>query len=46
MTEAQWRAFHDALLEHNALANAVDVKTAGALRFLDQVDDDGELKWP
>ena len=46
MTEAQWQAFHDSLLEHNALANAVDVRSAFTVLFLDQVYDEGNLRWP
>ena len=46
MTEVQWQAFHDSLLEHNALANAVDVRSAFTVLFLDQVYDDGNLRWP
>jgi ABC-type nitrate/sulfonate/bicarbonate transport system substrate-binding protein len=46
MTEAQWQAFHDSLLEYNALPNAVDVGSAFTLSLLDKVYDEGELQWP
>ena len=46
MSEAQWQDFHDSLLEYSGLPNAVDVKTAFTVRFLDRVYDDGNLRWP
>ncbi len=46
MTEEQWQAFHDSLLEHQALPNPVDVKSAFTDRFLEQIYRSGKLQWP
>ncbi len=47
MTSEQWRAFHDSLLEHDALPAAQDVDSAFTDAFIERVyDDDGNLRWP
>ena len=46
MTEEQWRAFHDSLLEYGALTRSVDIDSAFADRFLKEVYSEGTLRWP
>jgi ABC-type nitrate/sulfonate/bicarbonate transport system substrate-binding protein len=46
MTEAQWKALYDMLLEFEALPNAFDYRTAYSDRFLREVYEGGELRWP
>jgi ABC-type nitrate/sulfonate/bicarbonate transport system substrate-binding protein len=46
MTEEQWRAFHDFLTGHEALAKPIDVTKVYTDRFLKEIYDRGELKWP
>ncbi len=46
MTEAQWRALHRSLVEHEALAKPVDPASAFTDRFLREIYEDGKLLWP
>lgn len=46
MTDGQWRALYDYLLEFDALPNPFDYKDAFTDRFLREVYDEGELSWP
>lgn len=46
MTDGQWRALYDYLLEFDALPNPFDYKDAFTDRFLREVYDEGELRWP
>ena len=46
MTDGQWRALYDYLLEFDALPNPFDYKDAFTDRFLRGVYDEGELTWP
>ena len=46
MTDAQWEALYDQLLEFEALPKAFDYKTAYTDRFLRAVYKGGELQWP
>ena len=46
MTEAQWRALYEQLVEFEALPRPFDYRTAYTDRFLRTVYDGGELRWP
>ena len=46
MTDGQWRALYDYLLEFEALPNPFNYKDAFTDRFLREVYDEGELSWP
>ena len=46
MTDEQWMALYDYLLEWDALPNPFDYKDAFTDRFLRGVYDEGELSWP
>ncbi|MBI2165566.1 MAG: ABC transporter substrate-binding protein [Chloroflexi bacterium] len=46
MSEEQWQAFHDSLLEYQALPGSVDVKSAFTDRFLKEIYRGGKLRWP
>jgi ABC-type nitrate/sulfonate/bicarbonate transport system substrate-binding protein len=44
MTEAQWKALQDALVEYNGIDGAVDVKKVFTTDFLSRIYQDGKLK--
>ena len=46
MTDEQWQALYDHLLEFEALPGPYDFKTAYTDRFLQAVYEDAELVWP
>ena len=46
MTDAQWKALYDHLLEFEALPGTFDYQTAYTDRFLRAIYEDGELCWP
>ena len=46
MTAEQWKAFHDSLLNYDALSAPQDVETAFDDSFLKEIYGDGELQWP
>ena len=46
MTAEQWEAFHDSLLNYDALSAPQDVGTAFNDSFLKEIYRDGELEWP
>ena len=46
MTDGQWMALYDYLLEFDALPNSFDYKEAFTDSFLRGVYDEGELSWP
>ena len=46
MTDEQWRALYDHLLEYEALPKPFDYRTAYADGFLEAVYKDGKLRWP
>ena len=46
MTEEQWAGLQATLLEYEALAKPVDVKTVYTDQFLKDIYDDGRLEWP
>jgi ABC-type nitrate/sulfonate/bicarbonate transport system substrate-binding protein len=46
MTDGQWMALYDYLLDFDALPNPFDYKEAFTDRFLRRVYDEGELSWP
>lgn len=46
MTDAQWKAVYDQLIEFEALPKPFDYQTAFTTRFLEEIYDDNELKWP
>ena len=46
MTDAQWKALYEHLLEFEALPGPFDYQTAYADRFLRAIYEDGELRWP
>ena len=46
MTENQWRAFHDSLLNYDALSAPQDLETAFDDSFLKEIYRDGKLEWP
>lgn len=46
MTAEQWRAFHDSLLEHEALTGPTDVSSAFTDRFIRETYTSGKLNWP
>jgi ABC-type nitrate/sulfonate/bicarbonate transport system substrate-binding protein len=45
-TADQWQAFHDSLLEHGGIRQAVAVDTVFTSRILQSVYKDGALVWP
>lgn len=46
MTDQQWKALYDHLIQYEALAKPFDYKTAYTDQFLEAVYDEGELIWP
>ena len=46
MTDEQWMALYDQLLEFNALPRPFDYRTAYTDRFLRSVYDGNKLRWP
>ena len=46
MTSEQWQSFHDSLLQHEGLPQAVDVESVFTTQFLDAIYEDGALQWP
>ncbi len=46
MTDGQWKALYDHLIEFEALPNPVDYRTAFDDSFLERVYEDGKLVWP
>jgi len=46
MTGDEWRALHDLLVEHGALAKSIDITGAYADRFLKEIYIGGKLQWP
>ena len=46
MTEDQWQEFHDSLIEHGALPASQDVSSAFTDQFLEDIYEDGKVKWP
>ncbi len=47
MTEGQWRALHDLLVEFKGISRPIDIQRAFTDRFLNQTyDPQGRLKWP
>ena len=46
MTDAQWKALYDHLLEFEAIPEPFDYQTAFTTRFLDEIYDGASLNWP
>jgi len=46
LTDAQWKALYDYLLQYQAIPNAFDYKTAFTDRFLSEAYDGTTLRWP
>lgn len=46
MTDGQWKALYDHLLEFEAIPEPFDYKTAYTTRFLDDIYDGARLQWP
>ena len=46
MTDAQWKALYDHLLEFEAIPEPFDYRTAFTTRFLDEIYDGASLNWP
>ncbi len=46
MTEDQWQEFHDSLLKYEALPASQDVSSAFTNEFLEDIYEDGKVKWP
>ena len=46
MTEDQWQEFHDSLIKYGALPGSQDVSSAFTDEFLEDIYEDGKVKWP
>ena len=46
MTDAQWKALYDHLLEFEAIPQPFDYQTAFTTRFLEEIYDGASLNWP
>ena len=46
MTDGQWRALYDHLLEFEAIPEPFDYRTAYTTRFLEEIYDGASLEWP
>ncbi|MCH9039184.1 MAG: ABC transporter substrate-binding protein [Chloroflexi bacterium] len=46
MTDQQWKALYDQLIQFEALPKPFDYRTAFTDKFLDAAYDDGKLNWP
>ena len=46
MTDVQWKALYDQLLEFEALPQPFDYSTAYTDRFLRSIYEGAELRWP
>ena len=44
MTDAQWKALHDSLVEYDAIEKPIDVRKVFTTEYLDQVYKDGALR--
>ena len=46
MNAEQWQEFHDSLLKYGALPGTQDVSSAFTDEFLEDIYEDGKVKWP
>ncbi len=46
MTAEQWQAFHDSLVKYEALSAPVDVREAFTNEFMEEIYEDGKVRWP